>query len=140
MEESVKEENTRKKEYLKSYGRAVKERYRLEDEIEQLRLDKMFPSVFLDDMPHSHNQTDLSGYMARLDDLERKVRNKIVDNAILRREINMRINLMNDESQKSILWWRYIKGLAWDQIAKEMHYERETVCRKHGKALINFPL
>ncbi|QOV20559.1 hypothetical protein INP51_06345 [Blautia liquoris] len=138
--EAIKMENDRKKEYLKSYQKSVREEQRIKNEIEQLRLDKMCPSVILDDMPHSHNQTDLSAYAAHLDDLLWDLQCKLEDKASIRREINSKISSMGCEAEKSVLWWRYIKGLKWGEIAKEMHYREKSVLKIHGKALINFPL
>ena len=138
--EAVKQENDRKKEYLKSYQEAVREEQRIKDEIEQLRLDKMCPSVILDDMPHSHNQTDLSAYAARLDSLMFDLKCKLEDKTELRHEINEKINSMHCENQKTLLWMRYIQGMNFAEISVRMHYEYGYVLRMHGRSLRNFPL
>ena len=65
--------NDLKKAYLQSYIPSINAAKRIEEEIEQLRLDKMMPSVIMDDMPHAHNKTDLSDYMAKLDELINKL-------------------------------------------------------------------
>lgn len=62
MEKEPKNEMDTKKEYLHSYMSAVKAAKRIEEEIERLRLDKMLPSLIMDDMPHAHDQKDLSDY------------------------------------------------------------------------------
>ena len=51
MDRSMQEENEKKKEYLKSYQRAVKRERDILEEIKRLRADKMFPSVVNDGMP-----------------------------------------------------------------------------------------
>ena len=137
--EAVKQENDRKKEYLKSYQKAVKAEQKIKDEIEQLRLDKMCPSVILDDMPHGHNQTDLSSYAAHIDDLMFDLKCKLEDKIELRRNINMRIQTMRSETEKTILWMRYIKGMKWEQIAVQMKYNYRSVLKIHGRALQHFP-
>ena len=43
MDEKELTENEKKKEYLKSYGKALRREQRILDEIQCLRLDKMFP-------------------------------------------------------------------------------------------------
>lgn len=53
---TIQEENEQKKEYLKSYRRAIKREQDILDEIQRLRLDKMFPSVLNDGMPHGSNE------------------------------------------------------------------------------------
>ena len=52
MEKEPKNEMDTKKEYLHSYMSAVKAAKRIEEEIERLRLDKMLPSLIMDDMLH----------------------------------------------------------------------------------------
>ena len=44
MDEKELTENEKKKEYLKSYQRAVKRERDIPEEIKRLRADKMFPS------------------------------------------------------------------------------------------------
>ena len=39
--ETVKEENEKKKEYLKQYGKALRQEKRIEEELERLKLDRM---------------------------------------------------------------------------------------------------
>ena len=45
MDRRLQEENEKKKEYLKSYQRAVKRERDILEEIKRLRADKMFPSA-----------------------------------------------------------------------------------------------
>ena len=47
-----KTENEKKKEYLKSYRDAVIAEDQIKEEIDHLRMDKMFPSLIQDGMPH----------------------------------------------------------------------------------------
>lgn len=68
METEIQKENEEKKEYLKSYRRAVKREKDILDEIQRLRADKMFPSVANDGMPKGSSQSDLSDYIAILDE------------------------------------------------------------------------
>ena len=43
--ETVKEENEKKKEYLKQYGKALRQEKRIEEELERLKLDRMLPGA-----------------------------------------------------------------------------------------------
>ena len=73
--ETVKEENEKKKEYLKQYGKALRQEKRIEEELERLKLDRMLPGALAaDGLPKSSNHSDLSDYMAKIDELERKSR------------------------------------------------------------------
>ena len=72
--ETVKEENEKKKEYLKQYGKALRQEKRIEEELERLKLDRMLPGTLAaDGLPKSSNLSDLSDYMAKIDELERKL-------------------------------------------------------------------
>lgn len=68
MDQKVREENERKKEYLKSYQRAKKREKHILQEIQRLRLDRIFPGVVNDGMPHGSSQTDLSDYIILIDE------------------------------------------------------------------------
>jgi DNA-directed RNA polymerase specialized sigma subunit len=45
------------------------------------------------------------------------------------------IELLADERHKTLLTLRYVRGLSWEQIGYEMHYERTQVFEIHGQAL-----
>ena len=47
--ETVKEENEKKKEYLKQYGKALRQEKRIEEELERLKLDRMLPGALAAD-------------------------------------------------------------------------------------------
>lgn len=54
--ETVKEENEKKKEYLKQYGKALRQEKRIEEELERLKLDRMLPGALAaDGLPKSSN-------------------------------------------------------------------------------------
>ena len=72
--ETVKEENEKKKEYLKQYGKALRQEKRIEEELERLKLDRMLPGALAaDGLPKSSNLSDLSDYAAEVDEQERKL-------------------------------------------------------------------
>ena len=49
--ETVKEENEKKKEYLKQYGKALRQEKRIEEELERLKLDRMLPGALAKQQP-----------------------------------------------------------------------------------------
>ena len=132
------EENEKKKEYLKSYRRAVRREKEIEDEIRQLRLDKMFPSVVNDGMPKGTNQSDLSGYAALLDEQISELIQERYKRAKLRADIENSIRAMENEDEQRVLRLRYIRGLKWEEIAVEIKYSYMQTHRIHSMALINF--
>lgn len=136
--ENIREENEKKKEYLWGYQSEKRKIQRLEEELSELRLDKMCPSVIQDGMPHASGGGDLSGYAARIDALERKILKARYKRIQKFKEITDRIEHLQDENEKDVLLYRYIKGMKWEDIAVKMSIGYRHVLRIHGKALENF--
>ena len=134
----MENENESKKEYLRSYTPAVSAARRIEEEIERLRADKIAPVLVMDDMPHAHNQKDLSDYAAKLDELERKLvkaRYKRID---VYAEIFTDIERLEDETEKAVLTYRYIRRQSWEEICVKLGYQWAQVHRIHAKSCQNF--
>ena len=107
--ETVKEENEKKKEYLKQYGKALRQEKRIEEELERLKLDRMLPGALAaDGLPKSSNLSDLSDYAAEVDEQERKMVEQRKKRVRIRTEIRERIEQMEDETEKDILTYHYI--------------------------------
>ena len=141
MEQAVREENNRKKEYLRKYLEAKRMQEVLEREIDELRLDRMIPgSPAQDGMPHGSGGGDLSGYVARLDELDRKLRAQMYKKIQLRAEITEKIDAMSDETESLLLRLRYIHGLKWEEVAVKMDYSWKQIHRLNSKALNNFKM
>ena len=136
--ENIREENDKKKEYLWGYQREKRKLQRLEEELAELRLDKMCPSVIQDGMPHASGGSDLSGYAARVDALERKILKARYKRIRKFKEIRDRIERLEDENEKDVLMYRYIKGMKWEEIAMKMDYSWRRIHYIHSAALENF--
>ena len=140
ISDKVKKENEMKKTYLKSYKAAVKAVELIDDEIRQLRLDKMCPSVINDGMPHGSNCADLSTYAARLDELQIELMDYRYKRINLYAEIISKIENMSEETEKSVLRLKYIHGLSWEKVAVKMGYGWSRIHEIHSSALKNFPM
>ena len=134
----MENENESKKEYLRSYTPAVSAARRLEEEIEKLRADKMAPALVMDDMPHAHDQKDLSDYAAKLDELERKLIKARYERIDLYAEIFADIESLEHETEKAVLTYRYLRRYSWEKICVEMGYQWAQMHRIHARALKNF--
>lgn len=134
------EENELKKEYLNGYKYARMRAKRVAEQIQQLRLDTMFPCLQGDGMPRGSNQSDLSDYIERHDELMEELKKEELDAIEQYTNIRRAIEWMEDEEEKEILERKYLMRQTWDKIAKELGYSRITVIRKHGDALINFKI
>ena len=103
MDRRLQEENEKKKEYLKSYQRAVKRERDILEEIKRLRADKMFPSVVNDGMPKGSSQSDLSDYIAILDEQIELLKKERLKKVQQYRKIENQIRKMHSEDERKVL-------------------------------------
>lgn len=140
METEIQKENEEKKEYLKSYRRAVKREKDILDEIQRLRSDKMFPSAVNDRMPKGNSQSDLSDYIAILDEQIELLKVERLEKARCYQKIEKQIRQMGNEDEQEVLRLRYITGLKWEEVAARMSYSWKHIHRIHSSALCNFKM
>lgn len=127
-----------KKEYLKNYERAVRQMERSEEKMKEIHL-RQFPSAIrLDGMPHTHNVTDLSGYAVLLEDMEKQYMKDRYLRLKVCKDITDKIECMDDEDEKDVLMFRYVRLMKWENIAEKMNYSWKQVHRIHLRALNNF--
>lgn len=141
VEKGIREENEKKKEYLWGYKKALQSQKAIEEEIDQLRQDKMYPgSLEQNGMPHGSGCSDLSGYAAKLDELLRELKEQLEKKIEIRREITQKIDAMPDETESLLLRYRYIHLLKWEEVAVKMDYSWKQIHRIHGNALQSFKM
>lgn len=138
--QTVKSENEQKKRYLNGYRAHVRRINRIETELAELRLMRQSMSMNNDGMPHGSGQSDLSGYMAELDEQERNLIRERYERILTYKDIAKRIKRLKSENEKDVLFYRYISGLTWWEIAEKMNYTERWVLKIHGKALAHFEL
>lgn len=137
----IKTENESKKEYLWQYREHVLAIQRIESELSEIKIMKRYPSAKIGDgMPQGSKHRDLSDYAALLDKLERDLQKEKYLRIKMYCEVDAQIKVLDSEKEKSVLHYRYIKGLAWWEIAEKMNYSERTVNRIHGQALQNLKL
>ena len=135
-----KAENEKKKEYLRSYLVHVRRIRRIEAELAELRSMKGAGSVKMDGMPHGSGQGDLSGYAAELDKLEQNLLRERYHRVLAYKEISEQIKALKSENEKDVLFYRYIAGLDWWEIAEKLQYSERWIHKLHGRALSHFEL
>lgn len=137
---AIVRENEEKKRYLNGYRDCTRRERQLQEQIDALRSQQMFPSVNHDGMPQGNAHSDLSGYMARLDALVSQLE---AEKEIAIREYNEiynQVQLMQDEAEKEVLERRYLLGDSWWRIAVKMNYAESHIYRIHGAALSHFQM
>ena len=130
--------NEEKKQYLHRYQDAKRRAALLLEQIEELSSIKTSPVSVCDGMPHGNRTSDLSGYVARLDELLLELEAEREIQMIAFREIKNQLDQVGNSNEKEILTRRYILGQNWGKIADEMEYGYRQVLRIHGFALQNF--
>lgn len=132
--------NEKKKEYLNGYKDAKRREKRILKQIQQLRLDTMFPCLQGDGMPRGSSQSDLSDYMSRYGELMDELKQERLNAITEYTDIHRAIQKMKDEEEKEILERKYLMRQTWERIAEELGCDRRTAIRKHGNALKNFEI
>lgn len=136
-ENNVKNENERKKEYLRGYRTNRRRVNRIDGEVTELReLAESVKATDYSGMPHgSGNQKDLSDELARIELLEKKLgeeKEKCIESYIA---VEKQIKTVQNEDENDVLFYRYVKGLRWWEIAELMGCTDRWVHKLHGKAL-----
>ncbi|RGG57682.1 hypothetical protein DW762_02370 [Ruminococcus sp. AM29-19LB] len=96
---------------------------------------KMYPSSNNDGMPHGSNQSDMSSYAAVLQEKEEELYKEGVKQVQTYKDIAYRINKLENENERDVMFYRYIKGYDFWEIAKLMDYSENWILKMHGKAL-----
>lgn len=129
-------ENEKKKLFLKSYLRDKQAVRRIEEQLAELRLSKLSPGMSMGDgMPHGSDMRDLSDYAAKVDELERELIQARYDRIQSFRKVQAAIEELEDETEKDLLTYRYLKGMKWEEIAVTMGYSWRAVHKIHSRAL-----
>lgn len=138
MQQGEKEEIEKKKEFLKSYGRAKSEKKRLGYRLAEMKATCEYPkSITISDMPKAKIRlTDLSDYVAKYESALLKALEANDRQLELLQRVERQIDVLEDPEEKMVLELKYIQGMEWEEIAKEMGVSRSTAARLHGKALL----
>ncbi|EOS68046.1 hypothetical protein C818_04213 [Lachnospiraceae bacterium MD308] len=138
--QTVQTENEQKKRYLRGYRTHVRRINRIKAELEELREMRLSMTMNNDGMPHGSGQSDLSGYAAELDRKERDLERERCERMQTYEDIAERIEKLKSENEKDVLFYRYMSGLAWWEIAEKMTFSERHVTRLHGKALAHLEI
>ena len=123
-------------------GGAETGRKQYDDEIIELKeLAASVKAVDYSGMPHgSGNQKDLSDELARIDSLVEKLgaeKESCVESYV---SIEKQIKEIKNEDENDVLFYRYVKGLRFWEIAEKMDYSEQWVHKLHGRALAHLKL
>lgn len=129
-----------KKEYLKGYEKAVRQMERAGLKVQEIRLSKIISPIVNDGMPHTHNNNDLSAYAVLVDKAEKEYMKRRYQRIKKCKEITDKIERLEDEDEKDVLMYRYIKLLRWIDIGDKMGFSLKWVHKVHSRALNHFKI
>lgn len=132
---TIRDENDRKKEYLWKYRKHGRRINRISSEIEEIRLMLLYPSINNDGMPHGSNQSDLSDYVAKLTEKEEELYLEGVEQVKAHKDMDCKINRLENEDERDVLFYRYMKNKRWWEIAELMGCSERWVMKLHDRAL-----
>lgn len=129
-------ENCKKAEWLRRYQKINRRINRKCEEVSQLRelATKITPT--LSDMPKGNQISDkVSEAVSKIADLEKEIDAEVDALVSVRNQIQTAIDNIPDDTLKTLLEYRYIDGLTFEEVAVKMHYAFRHITRLHGKAL-----
>lgn len=141
MDREEWEEIEEKKEYLKGYRKAKQREQMLLEQIQQLRLDTMMPSINNDGMPHgSGGDNDLSDYLEKKEELEEELKKERLAAVREYQKIYRDLRQMKDDDEREALTRYYLIRERWDDIPKKMGISRTKFYNIYDSALKNFQI
>ena len=96
-----------------------------------------------DGMPHNPNRPTEAPFvrcLEKIDEIQRRVEEKVAYLIRLRDEIKARIDMLDNHEEQVLLRYRYIDGFTWEDIESMMNVSERTAFRIHGNALAHFPV
>lgn len=131
--------NEEKKQFLWGYRDSLRRIERIKAEMEELRAMKTSMASGGGSGRKGY-KNDLSGRMARLDALEADKKKELCHMMEIHERIERAINSLENEQERDVLFYRYIKGLSWYETAEKMNYSKRQIYRLHGQALEHLKL
>ena len=125
-----------KKVWLERYHDAMIAEEEIKMEIEAIESKYMIPARRMDGMPRSGNGSDLADMAATVDPLLNELEEQRKAQVKIHREI---VNVIEhspiSKRQRSILRYRYIMCLKWEEIEDRMHMDRTWMHRLREDAI-----
>ncbi|MFA9464060.1 MAG: hypothetical protein ACERKN_07175 [Velocimicrobium sp.] len=137
-EKETKEQNEIKKEYLNEYLKLKRKIISLNEQIDQLRCEKMqAKGQVITDMPRAGKISDISDYITQLEKIECEIANTTRMMYLRRLKIEKSIMYLDDGIESDLLRKRYIEGKPWEEICNEINSSWRNTHYIHSRALKN---
>lgn len=127
-----------KKEFLNQYRNAEREIAIKLDEIVRLReMATKVTQVLTPDKVKGGMENRREESIAKIVDMEKEIGAAIDNLKKIREQVECAINAIPDANQRNVLRLRYLNGKTWEQIAVQLEFSYQWVCKLHGRALQN---
>lgn len=112
-----------------------------QEEVEQYKQTKaQAKSQQITDMPVAHgNNTDLSDYIVKLDEMYDKVYTNLIKAENMKTNIMVWCESLENLNERLVLMYRYIQGHTFGWISEQMYFSERSVSRIHNKAIEHLP-
>ena len=132
------DESVTKKEFLNQYRNAEREIAIKLDEIVRLReMATKVTQVLTPDKVKGGMENCREESIAKIVDMEKEIGASIDNLKKIREQVECAINAIPDANQRDVLRLRYLNGKTWEQIAVQLEFSYQWVCKLHGRALQN---
>ena len=81
-------------------------------------------------------QDRMAETICKINEKEEEWNNLMREFALTRAEVIISIQKLNNSDYEQILYKRYCQGKKWEEIALDMNYSYQWVCKLHGRALL----
>lgn len=137
--QEIREHNEQVKKWLRRYGNAKREIKRYTEELNELiESQEGASAITYSDMPKgSGSQADLSDYMIRRQELQQKIWNARYRRIVVFDEMHDAIEQLPTVDERDVIFYKYIKEMDWDDIAKRIGKKERQTYIYHGDALKN---
>ncbi len=137
--QEIKEHNEQVKKWLRRYGNAKREIKRYTEELNELiESQEGASAITYSDMPKgSMSQEDLSDYMIRRQEIQQKIWNARYRCIVVFEEMHDAIEQLPTVDERDVIFYKYIKEMGWDDIAKRIGKKERQTYTYHGSALKN---
>lgn len=129
--------NQEKKAYLSRYRVNERQIARIRQELRRWKAaaDGLAGRDYARDRVSSSGGDRLQAAVEQMDGLREQLSGQLMRRIRLRKEIELAIASVGDDTLSLLLHYRYIDGYTWERIAVEMNYSIMQIYRLHGQAL-----
>lgn len=124
-----------KKEILRSYRHRKIATRQILNKLRELEAEALPKAIAYDGMPKGGEPKDMSGWAARVDAMEKKLKRAYEAEIEALDRVESAIEGLEDPLHRAVLRGHYIELKRIEKIAAEMGYSESTVWKVHRKAL-----